>query len=326
MEKVSVIVPAYNCEKTIEKCITSLLDQSYRNVEIIVVDDGSIDNTYSVLQKYSSVKVFRQKNCGVSCARNKGIKEASGKYIVFCDADDYVSKEYIQVLMENRIDNESLVIGKYSYIGGGGVINKTNQLGEDCVFDLEDFNDDKFLKLLKENCIQGPVCKLFNLDIIRKNKIKFRPKMNWGEDFCFVLDYLNIVKKGKSVENVIYYYVMNCESATIKIQTLHMKSFEYMFSHFKSVLESNKIFWGEMERYYYLNVLNNYFDFNLLGFSDKNYRKKYKKFKTNKIILEAKKKSDKLIISKQMILRIDNYTIWRTLNFFKRIKEYIKKI
>ena len=104
---ISIIIPAYNIENYIAKCLDSLLNQTYRNLEIIVVDDGSSDNTGKViddyLSKYDNIKVIHKKNAGVSAARNSGIEVASGDYIGFVDGDDTVDEEMFEVLIENAI-------------------------------------------------------------------------------------------------------------------------------------------------------------------------------------------------------------------------------
>ena len=101
---VSVIVPAYNVENYIGKGIESVINQSFKNIELIVVDDGSTDKTYSIARQYSSkdnrIKVLRQKNKGVSAARNRGIMEASGKYLIFLDSDDWLDENTVEVLVD----------------------------------------------------------------------------------------------------------------------------------------------------------------------------------------------------------------------------------
>lgn len=99
IEKVSIIIPAYNVEREIEESIVSILEQTYYNLEIIIINDGSIDNTFSIIKRYaasdSRIKVINQNNSGQSVARNKGLNEATGKYIYFFDADDFLQKEAI---------------------------------------------------------------------------------------------------------------------------------------------------------------------------------------------------------------------------------------
>ena len=105
MPLISIIIPAYNIENYIAKCLDSLLNQTYKNLEIIVVDDGSSDNTGKIIDdyisKYGNIKVIHKKNAGVSAARNSGIEVASGDYIGFVDGDDTVDKEMFEVLIDN---------------------------------------------------------------------------------------------------------------------------------------------------------------------------------------------------------------------------------
>ena len=99
---VSVIIPVFNAGKNVENCIQSLLNQTYKNFEILIIDDGSTDNTLTILEKYErnkKIKVIHQTNSGVSTARNLGISEANGKYIGFVDADDRVRPNYLEDLV-----------------------------------------------------------------------------------------------------------------------------------------------------------------------------------------------------------------------------------
>ncbi len=102
MKLISIIVPVYNVERYLERCIESLINQTYKNIEIILVDDGSPDNCGAICDKYARcdnrVKVLHQRNQGLSCARNSGLKIAAGEYICFIDSDDYVSEKYCEVL------------------------------------------------------------------------------------------------------------------------------------------------------------------------------------------------------------------------------------
>lgn len=102
--KISIIIPVYNGEKTIERCINSIINNNYENIEIIVINDGSNDRTLEILEKIKKVekrlKVISQKNSGVSAARNLGIKNSTGDYIYFMDADDYIEENCIKTVMK----------------------------------------------------------------------------------------------------------------------------------------------------------------------------------------------------------------------------------
>lgn len=105
---ISVIIPAYNSEMFIGKCIDSVLAQTYSNWELIAIDDGSRDNTFGILKKYaeadSRIRVIHQENQGPGIARNTGIAEANGNYVVFIDSDDYIEKDYFELLVEHDED------------------------------------------------------------------------------------------------------------------------------------------------------------------------------------------------------------------------------
>ena len=112
-EIVSIIVPAYNAERTINRCIDSILKQSYGNLEIIIINDGSKDSTEEKCMKYiknKKIKYIRIKNSGVSNARNIGIENSTGTYIMFVDSDDYIEKNMVERLYDNINENVDLVI------------------------------------------------------------------------------------------------------------------------------------------------------------------------------------------------------------------------
>ena len=104
--KVSVIIPVYNSEKYIEKCINSVLEQDYQEFELILINDGSKDGSLKILERYKEkykekIVLVNQENCGVSKTRNKAIQMANGKYIMFIDNDDFIDKDYVKVKQEN---------------------------------------------------------------------------------------------------------------------------------------------------------------------------------------------------------------------------------
>ena len=103
MPKVSIVIPVYNVEKLLDRCIKSLLNQTYKDYELIFIDDGSKDNSLKILEKYKQnkkIKILTQKNNGPAITRNRGIKLAKGEYIMFVDSDDYVSPCIIEVLLK----------------------------------------------------------------------------------------------------------------------------------------------------------------------------------------------------------------------------------
>lgn len=134
---VSVIVPAFNREKTIKRCLESILEQSYRGLELIVIDDGSRDRTGAICDSYerkdSRVKAFHNTNSGVSYSRNYGMKQAAGDYVLFVDSDDYINQSYIKNLVE-KAENEGLALVVSS------LMMKTD--GKEERFDMNNFGAD----------------------------------------------------------------------------------------------------------------------------------------------------------------------------------------
>lgn len=179
MPLISIIIPAYNIENYIAKCLDSLLNQTYRNLEIIVVDDGSSDNTGKVIDDYSSkydnIKVIHKKNAGVSAARNSGIEVASGDYIGFVDGDDTVDEEMFGVLIDNAIKYDADIShcgykmvfpNRIDYYYNTGIlVEQDNQLG------LKD--------LIMGNRVEpGLVNKLYKRELFKKVRLNENIKIN----------------------------------------------------------------------------------------------------------------------------------------------------
>jgi glycosyltransferase involved in cell wall biosynthesis len=200
---VSVIVPAYNVENYIGKGIESVINQSFKNIELIVVDDGSTDKTYSIARQYSSkdnrIKVLRQKNKGVSAARNRGIMEASGKYLIFLDSDDWLDENTVEVLvdLQKKYSVEGLVcVSSYiNYLEKDGTIKKTRENTRNTTEKMTSRD-----ALMKFGCaddivIRSSCYKLYDVDVIKRNNIFFSCRICNGEDGLFVFKYLLYVKE-----------------------------------------------------------------------------------------------------------------------------------
>lgn len=213
MVTVSIIIPVYNVEEYIEKCIESLIQQTFSDIEIIVVNDGSTDNSGLICDdmanKDSRIKVIHKNNQGVSSARNVGIKNSKGKYIHFVDADDTVEKNIIEKLVNKMKEkNMDLALCGYRrlYIEHGCKM-KTKE------YDVKHFEgsikDIGFLleHLLKNGLIQGPCWKLFKKEIIEKYNIKFPEEYSFGEDTIFVYKYLLYCKEISIVPGCLYNYI-----------------------------------------------------------------------------------------------------------------------
>lgn len=215
---ISIIIPVYNVENKIRKCINSILQQTYTNWELILVNDGSHDSSGEICNGYaqidSRIKVFHKNNGGVSSARNYGLDNATGKWIVFVDSDDYVEPTYLEdfFLFRNRITLNSLVIQGLIYDTKD---SKSFRQFSNTIYNLEDI-----AKGIVENNLLtfgGPTCKLYNAFIIKKHNIKFPLNYSYGEDTIFFLKYLAFIDCLILVSSCNYHYVeWNMESLSHK--------------------------------------------------------------------------------------------------------------
>lgn len=233
---VSYIIPAYNIEDYIGKCLDSILAQTYQDFEIVVVNDGSTDKTAQVLDEYagkdSRIKVLHKNNEGVSAARNDGIKLASGKYILFWDGDDFAEKETCEELL-NIMETEKVDTVVYGYyrFKDGAVFETCLPLFDKTLYEGEEILDkmvpqfiglsyDKINDWLKgkENALYVENPALWRImvsrDIIVENNLTFDTRLKVGEDTCFISEYLSCAKKCY-VQQKCYYYLVTRETSTI---------------------------------------------------------------------------------------------------------------
>ncbi|MDO5564038.1 MAG: glycosyltransferase [Eubacteriales bacterium] len=220
MDKVSIVVPIYNREKFLDKCINSLINQTYNNIEILLIDDGSKDNSFFVCKKYASIDnrivLIKKENGGVQSARNKGIESASGKYLTFVDADDYVSKNFISnFITKYEEENSDVVLCGYKKVSF--FENEYNIIDErNITTNLKIPNDDSerwALYFEKFACYCWSHC--FKLDIIKKYNIKFDKDVIIFDDTAFSMDYMKHVKKISFTNSNDYYYIFEHTSHTV---------------------------------------------------------------------------------------------------------------
>jgi glycosyltransferase involved in cell wall biosynthesis len=203
---ISVIVPVYNTEKYLHRCIDSILAQTYTDFELLLIDDGSTDSSGAICDKYaerdSRVRVFHKENGGASSARNLGLDNANGEWITFCDSDDWVYSSWLE---NYDITNNSA----YDLICQGIECSKRFSISDTCnkySFDFTGIIRDGLLLLKEYNIIGYTVIKLFKRDIIYKSNLRFEEIYNFMEDEEFVLRYMSLCKTMKSVNKIGYYY------------------------------------------------------------------------------------------------------------------------
>lgn len=215
-ELVSVIIPVYNTETYLKKCLDSVLAQTYKNLEIIIVDDGSTDNSCNICREYASkdkrIVYKRIKNGGVSRARNYAIDSCAGKYIVFVDSDDYIDKNMIKTLYLNikRLDADICMCGLSK------VNEKYKLLFKDANNEIKILSNKDFMKNVFDfNYSYGfPVNKLIKKEIIAG--IRFNEQIHYMEDFKFVCDIVQKAKRIVYLPEDMYYYLQRKNSSIHK--------------------------------------------------------------------------------------------------------------
>jgi len=207
---VSIIVPVYNVEKYIEKCLDSLVNQTLENIEIVIVNDGSPDKSQKIIdkyeKKYKQIKSYVKENGGVSSARNYGIEKANGDYITFVDSDDYVELDFCEKLYKKAIQgNFDIVVCDLKYIYPNKTINISSK------FD-EDINDKEKLKLYMTKMYPVVWNKLFKKELFEKN-IRFKLNV-WYEDVEFLHNLYPYIKSIGVIKESLYNYFQRDGSIT----------------------------------------------------------------------------------------------------------------
>lgn len=207
MSQISVIVPVFNVEKYISRCIDSILAQTFTDFELILVNDGSTDNSLTICDSYSHndprVKVFDKSNGGASSARNFGIDAANGAFICFVDADDYINNNYLNDLYNDmQMSDVDLVMHGMVKLYNGKQI--TCSLENDNRYRLSD--KDGFFQNTNLFRFCGPCCKLFKKDILDRFGIRFNQRIICAEDYDFFANYLMhcIDVRVSAIQNYLY--------------------------------------------------------------------------------------------------------------------------
>ena len=212
---VSIIIPCYNVESYVKKSIESVLNQSYRNIQVVIVDDGSKDNTSKVIleciENKSNVTFIQNENMGVSNARNTGIKSSKGKYIMFLDSDDYISKNTIKNMINlmNNYHSDLLKCNiKKDYVTENR-IEKVKPIYSRVRNILEkDFASTIYKKILSTETMNSVCCSLFKTSIIEENSLNFKEDIHNGEDAIFFMNYVSNCKSIVYTPAAYYHYTI----------------------------------------------------------------------------------------------------------------------
>lgn len=229
---VSIIIPVYNSEKYIGRCLDSVLNQTYKNIDIIVINDGSTDNSQEIIddyqKKYSNIIAIEQKNMGVSKTRNKAIKMAKTKYIMFIDNDDFIDKEYVEKHLKVAEEGEyDIVLSGYRRPNENGKIVKQMELSDE---------------IWSRMMIFAPWAKIYKTEYLKENDIEFLDN-NVGEDVYFNLQAMLLTDKIKIIDYIGYNWFYNTKSVsnTIQKDIRQMQVYELLNNCYDILVRKNTI-------------------------------------------------------------------------------------
>lgn len=208
MATISIVIPVYNVESKLYRCLISIQNQSYRNFEVLLIDDGSKDSSGIICDEFvrldSRFKVYHTENRGVSRARNLGIEKSTGEYLTFVDSDDYVETEYLVDLLAGI--NGELVISNVNYCSEDLKYKMPQEKkGTYCIMLKEE--PDQIADLLKNRKLNYVYAKLYRNDLILDFNIRFHEDVSLGEDTMFVFDYLMHIQKISVIDSSNYNYI-----------------------------------------------------------------------------------------------------------------------
>lgn len=217
---ISVIIPVYKVERFLRDCIESVLAQTYSNLQIILIDDGSPDNSGKICDEYAQqdarVEVIHQENLGVSVARNKGIARAKGELIAFVDSDDVLPSKAYELLLNEYRDGH-LVMGRMQLMNESGILQIKSKKPE-----VKQINQEEFLLDLFEETrfsyLGYPTDKLYKKEVIIENQIWFDPCVKLNEDRLFIMQYMFFCETVDFCDEIVYHYRQRDEGIITEIR------------------------------------------------------------------------------------------------------------
>lgn len=308
MEKISVIVPIYNAEKYLSECIDSILLQSHDNLEIILINDGSTDKCKDICKKYLSnnttIKFIDKENSGVSDTRNKGIEIATGKYVMFVDADDILTKNACEVLY-NEIENKNADFITCNYIN----ITQDGILYEKPIFDTDKYTnckltfEDKFTSSVLMTCSASN--KIFRMSFLNENNIRFEKGMiaedSIFSNLCFIKS-----KNVYYINDILYYYRQRqidkkSISTNCSLEYFYniSKSYKLIYENFKL---NNRL---DYYRLFYAKTLT-YIMYKFIDATNLNYKEKEEVLNELKWFFDLSKKIKSYPYNETLLLLIEH--------------------
>ena len=241
---ISVVIPVYRVEQYLRRCVDSVLAQTYTQIEVILVDDGSPDGCPAICDAYARedgrVRVIHQKNAGLSGARNRGIEAAEGEWLAFVDSDDYLAPEFLERLYRACVDTDSeMSVCRWEYVKGEQPIPECGSgavrtySGREMLANL--YRPDGAYFVVAWN-------KLYRRELIELHGLRMDPKVRWCEDFMFNLEYIRYAARFYALDEPVYYYVKNPQSL-VSTQVTLRNTFKILsvkaslFTYYKNLYE-----------------------------------------------------------------------------------------
>lgn len=240
---VSIIVPVYNGEQTLERCLVSIHNQTYRNIEVLVVNDGSSDHTEKILEKYAVLDnrfhMISKENTGVSDSRNIGIRQAKGKYLQFVDGDDWLVRDAVERLVKAATEHDcDMVISDFYRVVGKNIYKK-GHIKEEGVISRKEFAT--HMMEAPANFYYGVMWnKFFRTDIVKREALNCSLQLDWCEDFQFNLEYLQYADR-IYVDRHAYYYYVKTKGSLVDTQvnfSQTVRTKRILFDYYKELYES----------------------------------------------------------------------------------------
>ena len=318
--KISIVVPVYNAEKTLKECLDSLINQTYKNLEIILINDGSKDHSLKICKKYQEkdkrIILIDNKNHGVSYTRNVGIEKSTGDFIMFVDSDDYIDINMIKEMLNyQKTNNADLVQCNLLYFDSTRKYIPYSNMNTVEINNLTDITN-SLISINYLNCVNkgifGPVrCiggKIYRTSIIKNNNIKFDNKIYIFEDGIFNLKYYKYANKINLINKPYYKYRQSETSTSYRYNKDQLKQYDLIFDNLKEYKELK-----EYQYSYYLNA------FELLSaYIKREYKFKSRNYKSFKKIVKS-------VINKEIYKETIKIVKYNKLSKKEKLKLYCYK-
>ena len=284
---ISIIVPVYNAEKSLKRCVKSLINQTYSNIEIILINDGSHDSSNNICKTFVNdkrVKYFEQQNCGVSSARNLGIDKAIGEWIVFVDSDETIDGRYCQRIIENIQENTDVLFGDFYKISKRATKFITLNEKEKNVNKSQFSNFQKWILnqyYYKEDYAISTVWgKAYKKKILDEFNIRFPEGLVMGEDKIFNLYVYQNATKGQYISGLTYNYYCDSISASSRYRIEIVENYEDLLLQIKLFLKKYNLE-QEFSEEYRVRIAMALMYYILLDYCHKDNPKTYEKRKND---------------------------------------------